>query len=45
MRGESKTAERQKERECERQCFAGSERWRHQLNRLLEKIFMADVGD
>ncbi len=26
MRGESKTAERQKERVCERQCIAGNER-------------------
>ncbi len=28
MQGESKTAERQKERECERQSIAGNERWR-----------------
>ncbi len=30
MRGESKTAERQKESECERQCIAGNERWSQQ---------------
>jgi hypothetical protein len=28
MQGESKTAERQKERECQRQCVAGNEKWR-----------------
>ncbi len=28
VQGESKTAERQKERECERQCVARNERWR-----------------
>jgi hypothetical protein len=30
MKGESKTAERQKEKECERQCVAGNEKWRYQ---------------
>jgi hypothetical protein len=30
MQGESKTAERQKERERERQCTGGNERWSRQ---------------
>ncbi len=40
---EGKTAERQKERVCERQSIAGKERWHRQYNRRLEKTCGANV--
>jgi hypothetical protein len=44
-RGESKTAERQRKREGQRQSITKNERLHGQYILSLEKIFMADLGE